>query len=329
MSITTNNNFKAASPVRRTLNWLGSAYKRLSLSMLLSFMLHISLVAAVVLIILYLNVEEPRSQQQEVSVSLISEAELDTTFSYHDKDNSQSFPEPPENSLPTIAETLEREIRREHDRELEPLVEEIEQAATVEARKKAEEKIEELEKEYARRLDERVEIIADQLARSSQEVAKLREKAAAVIQDIAKSKQRKERWARWTILHGGYLGLDRAGGRLVVMDYPQAGKYTYIVNLNGAPRLQSGSKPDGYLFVSVGTMGLARDIAKCREAGVRLGASEFLPYVVFPTQLENNLVTLERQEMSKRGISNETRVQSTLFRLQDDGRVYLVDISVQ
>ena len=297
--------------------------------MLLSFMLHVSLVAVVVLIILYLNVDEPKAQQQEISVSLIRENELDTTFSYHDKDNGESFPEPPENALPTIAETLEREIRQEHDRELEPLVEEIEQAATVEAQKKAEEKMDELNKEYARRLDERVEVIADQLARSSEEVAKLREKAAAVIQDIAKSQQRKERWARWTILHSGYLGLDRAGGRLVVMDYPQAGKYTYIVNLSGATRQESGGKPDGYLFVSLTRLGLAMDIAKCREAGVRLGASEFVPYVLFPSQFENNLLALEQREMSNRGISNEAQVQSTLFRLNDDGTVYLVDMFVQ
>lgn len=320
---------KSGTVVRRALGWLGSAYRRLSLSMFLSILLHAAVILLVILVLIYLNVEEREVQSPEISVTLMSADEIEEVSPNSLPEGHETEPMILEDEQPTLAETVEQQLRAEHDKEMAVLAEEIEQSADQIARAEAEKRILELEEQYRQELDRRVQAVADMLGKSSEQVAKLRQQANDVIGKIAKNEQRRRRWARWTIRHVGYLGIERVGGRLLVKGYPKPNQYTYIVNVGTSPRQKLGPKPDTYLFVSTTKAGLASDTAKCREAGVTLAPGTFIPFCVFPEGLEERLAKLEHEEMNKRGIGSEGQIVSTYFDLRENGTISLISMVLQ
>jgi hypothetical protein len=297
--------------------------------MILSVLLHAAMIVLVAVVLLHASAEEPISQVREISVTLMSADAIDAAFAAEAANEDKVATEPFEDAQLAIAETVEQQLHDQYDEEIETLAEEIEQSADRTAQAEAEKKIRKLEEQYRRDRDKRVQAVADLLEKSGEQVAKLRQQAKGVIGKIAKNEQRRRRWARWVISYEGYLDIEKAGGRLLVKDYPQPGRYTYIVNIETSPRMKLGSKPDSFLFVSTTTTGIAKDTTKCREAGVALSAGKFIPFWVFPRRFEDQLERLERKELNRRGSSEERRIESTHFRLHADGRVSLISMSIQ
>ena len=326
---TTETNAEPGTVVRRALGWLGSAYKRLSLSMILSVLLHAAVMVLVVVVLFHASAEEPLAEVREISVSLMSTDMIDSLFSDNLPEDNEAEPMPFEDDQPTIAETVEQQLRDQHDKETEALAKRIEQSAGQTARAEAEKRIREIEEQYRRNRDKRIEAVADLLDKSGEQVARLRQRANDVIGNIAKNEQRRRRWGRWTIWRSSWLGVEKAGGQLLVKDYPQPGQYTYIVNVETSPQRRLGPEPGSFLFVSITSAGLAHDIMKCREAGVALAPGKFIPLYVYPRDFEDKLLSLERKELNRRGISEERRIESTHFRLHTDGGVSLISISIQ
>ena len=166
----------------RTVGWLGSTIRRLSLSMVLSVVFHIILVVLVALALMYMRETRPQ-ESPGITVSLVDFGQMQDDPAEL-ASAQENLPKGTELGTPSQAEQVERQMHRESEQEFKKISERI----TADAEKVAKEDVArilaEREADYARRHAEMKDKVAGLLKASATEGSEAAKQAAKQAAEI-------------------------------------------------------------------------------------------------------------------------------------------------
>jgi len=170
--------------LRKTVGWLGNTIRRLSLSMVLSVVFHITLIALVILALIHMRETRPQ-ESPGITVSLVDLGQLqdDPARPASTQNNRQEGMEP---GTPSLAEEAKKQMQRETEQKFKNTSERISADAERVAKEDVDRILAEREADYARKHAEMKAKVAGLLkasATEASEAAKQATKQAAEIRE--------------------------------------------------------------------------------------------------------------------------------------------------
>ena len=322
--------------VRGALEWLGNTFRRLTLAMLLSILLHAGAIGIYVLVLLLISsATSPAVESREIRVSLSSAGEspegppAGSPAASAGQAPSPASPQTPLQGGAVASQQVE-DIRQGQKGQENAVAEKAGERLKATTQGAAQEAKNQISRQYAKGIEDAARAIEGELARKQGQLGALRREARETIDSIAASKERRQQWQRWTVRFLAFpADMENAGGRMLVTDYPRKGDCTYVVKVATSPSRQAGQTPTTFLFAPADIYTLASFIAVCRSAGIGSLTGEFMPFAVFPKPFEDRLASLEREEMKNRNVRDANRIQHTIFDLHADGTVSLGTMAIE
>lgn len=168
--------------LRRTVGWLGNTVRRISLSMVLSVVFHVIVIALVILALMYMKETRPQ-EPPGITVSLVNLDQLQDDPAQL-ASTGENRPRGVEPGTPSLAEDAERQMQREDEQKIKDTSERI----TADAEKVAKEHVDKVladrEANYARRHAEMKDKVAGLLKASATEASEAAKQAAKQAAEI-------------------------------------------------------------------------------------------------------------------------------------------------
>ena len=185
---------------RRTVGWLGSAARRLSLSIVLSIVFHLAVVSLVALLLMYMR-DNPSQGASGMTVNLVGFDDLPYAPT-EPVAAGGSLTEATELGVSSLAEDVEKQMQRETEHLFEQNFDEIASAARRLTRDEADMSMAEREADYARKQAANKDKVAGLVDASTQGASKAAKQAAELRESIERAAK-----LRMESLAGSFYGL--------------------------------------------------------------------------------------------------------------------------
>ena len=320
---------------KRGRGWLARLTPRVGAAMVLSVLVHLGVAGLVALLMLLLASPPPPTPGGQVSVRLIDPGEPASPAAPAGRVPGSGSPAPALPPMPDGGETVVApdKLTEEQARKISRTIDDLGRVMTGATAQAATADLQKARRQLRRELGLALADILGGLAARKAELARAQgaaDAADAAIAQLANSAERQRKWGRWLLRYSSLRGIEAAGGKLVVFDYPAPGQYTYVTRIgSGGPGLETGPPPAGFTFRPLDQATLAVWVLLCRKAGLNRKPGTYVPCAVYPRKIEDALTRLERAEMARRDITDPDQIAQTVFDLNDRGEVDLQSLTLK